>query len=56
MKKTSPKLQLKTSTVRLLQTDELTAVRGGDKGGHPHAPTNNLTNCSTSRECDPTDD
>jgi hypothetical protein len=47
MKKTTTKLQLKASTLRVLQNDELAAVHGGVA----QAPTNSPTNCSTSREC-----
>jgi hypothetical protein len=47
MKKTTTKLQLKASTLRVLQNDELAAVNGGVA----RAPTNSPTNCSTSREC-----
>jgi hypothetical protein len=48
MKKTNTKLQLKTNTIRVLQTDELTAVHGG---AISVAPTNSPTNCSTSKDC-----
>ena len=39
MKKTNTKLQLKTSTIRLLQNSELAGVAGG-------APTQQAQNCS----------
>lgn len=49
MKKINSKLQLKTSTVRILQADELAGVNGGNVA----TPTNTPTQCSTSRECGP---
>ena len=49
MKKANSKLQLKTSTIRVLQHEELSVVGGGGQ----RTPTNTPTNCSTSRECGP---
>jgi hypothetical protein len=51
MKKTHTKLQLKKSTVRILQEDELPGVNGGGVIGIPREPTNQATQCSTSLEC-----
>jgi hypothetical protein len=50
MKKANTKLQLKTSTIRVLQNEELSVVGGG---GNPRTPTATPTNCSTSLECGP---
>lgn len=50
MKKTNSKLQLKTSTVRILQGDSLAEVQGGIQ---VRMPTNTPTLCSTSLECGP---
>ena len=52
MKKANSKLQLKTSTIRVLHNEELSVVGGGG-GPHPNTPTTTPTNCSTSRECGP---
>jgi len=49
MKKNNTKLQLKTSTIRILQGNELAGVNGG--AGLPREPTNQATQCSTSLEC-----
>ena len=50
MKKINTKLQLKTSTVRVLQGDDLAGVNGGLG---QRTPTNTPTQCSTSLECGP---
>jgi hypothetical protein len=50
MKKTNIKLQLKTSTIRILQDDELAGVNGG-AGADRRTPTNNPTQCSGTRDC-----
>jgi hypothetical protein len=46
MKRTTTKLQLKKSTIRLLQVGELADVNGG-------APTNQQVMCSHSCHCPP---
>jgi hypothetical protein len=53
MKKTPAKLQLKSSTLRLLQANELLEVRGGGGGGGERmlAPSNHPTVCSATRDC-----
>ena len=50
MKKANSKLQLKTSTIRVLHNEELLVVDGGR--GH-RTPTTTPTNCSTSLDCGP---
>ena len=55
MKKTSTRLQLKTTTVRLLQNSELGKVRGGEGEvllAFEGNPSNNPTHCSASLHCD----
>jgi hypothetical protein len=49
MQKTRTKLQLKTSTIRILQDSQLAAVNGGRTNAD--APTNNPTLCSGSNHC-----
>ena len=50
MNKANSKLQLKTSTIRVLHNEELSVVGGA---GNPRTPTTTPTNCSTSLECGP---
>jgi hypothetical protein len=55
MKKTTAKLQLKKSTVRLLQDSALADVRGGndDADVRRGGPTNDVILCSHSCHCPP---
>lgn len=55
MKKTCAKLQLKKSTLRLLQDGALAGVHGGGDGDRqpPHMPTNQVVVCSYSCNCPP---
>jgi hypothetical protein len=48
MKKSTTKLQLKTSTIRLLQDRELTEVRGGEAALRPSVVP---THCSATLLC-----